>query len=538
MNLIVQDKSAAPTITRCVLYARVSTRKQIEEGSGLQSQIKRCRDFATSKGWAVHNVFLDEGVSGGDLDRPGMKELLDFLRDNSSENDPYAIVFDDISRLARGTRVHENLRDAIYEANGVLFSPTQRFGKDADSIMTEMVQATVAQHFRMKNAETTRNRLAARWAQGYYTANPPVGYKYEKIAGRGKMLVPNEPIASYVREAFAGLAIGRFTTGTEVKRFLETKPEFPRNRSGQVRLQTVIDMIKRGTYAGFLSVKTRGIYMKPAQHEPLIDVKTWEAAKARLEGISPVPQKANIDQDFPLRGIVACGACGTPMTAAWSKGRSKHYGYYVCHQKGCERRNKGNRKERVEDEFSKFIKLLTPAPELLAMAKDMFNRFWNQQAANADKRKAGLSVELAQLDRKIDGLADRLLATDSPAVISAYESQIAKLETKKIMLTEQVSKAIEPLKSFDEMFSKAWEFLSNPCILWEKGNFDQKRLFLRLVFTDHLTYNKEGGFMEQLNQKIALPFGTYDESSKTSCMVPMKGLEPPTHALRMRCSTI
>jgi len=172
-----------------------------------------------------------------------------------------------------------------------LFSPTQRFGRDADSRMTEMVQATVAQHFREKNAETTRNRLLARWKDGYYTAQAPLGYKYRAVKGRGKMLVPDEPIASYVREGFAGLANGRFNSGIEVKRFFETKPDFPRTKTGEVRLQTVIEMVRRSTYAGFLCVKSRGIHLQPAQHEALIDVETWERAKQRLDGVAHAPAK-------------------------------------------------------------------------------------------------------------------------------------------------------------------------------------------------------------------------------------------------------
>ncbi|MEM6913438.1 MAG: recombinase family protein, partial [Pseudomonadota bacterium] len=217
-----------PNIETCVLYARVSSHKQVEEGSGLSSQITRCKDFARSKGFATLDIFMDEGVSGGELERRGMDGLIAFLEDNASADAPIAVVVDDISRLARGVATHETIRNRIYKAHGVLFSPSQRFGRDADSRMVEMMQATVAEHFKNKNAETTRARLKARWMGGYYTASPPCGYKYDRVEGHGKMLLPDEPAASIIAEAFEGLASGRFQTATEVARWLETHPTFPR----------------------------------------------------------------------------------------------------------------------------------------------------------------------------------------------------------------------------------------------------------------------------------------------------------------------
>ena len=304
---------------------------------------------------------------------------------------------------------------------------------------------------------------------------------------------------------------------------IETKPEFPRTSYGDIRLQTVIDMVRRSTYAGFLCVKTRGIHMRPAQHEPLISVEVWEKAKARLDGAAHAPAKANLMQDFPLRGFVLCGSCNKPMTAGWSKGRSRHYGYYICQHRGCPSRNKSVRKEKLEGAFLEVVRGLSPAPALFDMAKDIFRRFWEQRMTNDAARREGFVTELATLERKTESLTDRLIGADEPAVIKAYEGQLAKLETKKRVLKEQTSKALEPQKPFEALFDQAWAFLANPSILWENGNYDHKRLLLRLAFTDNLAYCRDTGFAECLNRKIALPFGTYEKISGKSKMVPRRG---------------
>lgn len=67
---------------KAVIYCRVSSDRQVNEGHGLNSQEKRCRDFANVKGYKVVKVFYDEGVSGGLFDRPAMKSLINYLDTN------------------------------------------------------------------------------------------------------------------------------------------------------------------------------------------------------------------------------------------------------------------------------------------------------------------------------------------------------------------------------------------------------------------------------------------------------------------------
>ena len=61
-----------------VIYARVSSARQIREGRGLQSQISACKRYAKENDIKILEVFEDPAQSGKDLDRPGMINLLSF----------------------------------------------------------------------------------------------------------------------------------------------------------------------------------------------------------------------------------------------------------------------------------------------------------------------------------------------------------------------------------------------------------------------------------------------------------------------------
>ena len=184
---------------QAVIYARVSGAKQVREGDGLASQESRCREYAKFKGYEVINIFTDD-VSGKATARVGMQSMLGFLHMNASTSDEIVVIIDDISRLARGLTAHLELRQSLSKAGGKLESPSIEFGEDSDSILVENLLASVAQHQREKNGEQTSNRMKGRMMNGYNVFAAPVGYKYERISGHGKLLVRDEPVASIVQE--------------------------------------------------------------------------------------------------------------------------------------------------------------------------------------------------------------------------------------------------------------------------------------------------------------------------------------------------
>lgn len=69
-------------ITRAVLYARVSTDEQAQEGVSLAAQEARMRGYAAMAGLEITAVVVDAGVSAGKplADRPGGRRVLEAVR--------------------------------------------------------------------------------------------------------------------------------------------------------------------------------------------------------------------------------------------------------------------------------------------------------------------------------------------------------------------------------------------------------------------------------------------------------------------------
>ncbi|MEM1276032.1 MAG: recombinase family protein [Pseudomonadota bacterium] len=135
-----------------VIYSRVSTRHQLEDGHGLGGQEYNCREYARRRNYRVIKTFQERAQSGGTLHRPSFEALLEFVRAHGSEG--MVVILDDISRFARDIKFHWELRDELKATGGKLESPTLKFGEDADSVLVENLLASVSQHQRQKGRRT------------------------------------------------------------------------------------------------------------------------------------------------------------------------------------------------------------------------------------------------------------------------------------------------------------------------------------------------------------------------------------------------
>jgi len=507
---------------KAVAYLRVSGVKQTTRGDGLNSQLTRCREYATMRGYEVVEVFQDD-LSGSLIKRPGMQAMLAFLARHRKHR--HVVLIDDISRLARGVLAHWELRDAIEKAGGILESPSIEFGDSSDSQLIENLLASVSQHQRQKNGEQTKNRMRGRALNGFWCHFPPVGYRYER-SSQGKIMVPHEPIASLVREALEGFACERFGSQAEVKRFLEAQALYPKDRRGLITNQRVKNLLTQPLYAGFIEMPKWDISLRPAKHEGLISFETYKRIQDRLEGRPRVPARTDISHDFPLRGFVLCGDCTRPLTANWSKGQYNSFPYYLCRNKGCESEGKSIRRETVEGQFEALLKSLTPSAELFSLSEAIFRDLWDQRIEASSAQRKHMAAEISQIERKIEQLIERLLSADSDTVIRVYESQIGKLEAEKHVLNEKIAKCGRPLATYEDSFRTAMGFLSNPWNLWTSDRMEDKRTVLKLAFSGNLAYCRKEGFR---TAEISLPFKALQDFSGVKIeMAHPKGFEPLT----------
>src|SRR5436853_3450669 len=94
-------------IQRAVIYCRVSTKEQLANLS-LPAQQRACLDYCERQGIALDRVFVEEGESAKTADRPELKEMLSYCRQQRGRVQ-YLVVYT-VDRLSRNSYDHAVIR--------------------------------------------------------------------------------------------------------------------------------------------------------------------------------------------------------------------------------------------------------------------------------------------------------------------------------------------------------------------------------------------------------------------------------------------
>jgi DNA invertase Pin-like site-specific DNA recombinase len=306
---------------RCAIYTRKSSEEGLEqEFNSLHAQREACEAYIASQkseGWAlVRDQYDDGGISGGTLERPGLKQLLADIEDGLVD----VVVVYKIDRLSRSLMDFSKLVE-VFDRNGVTFvSVTQSFNTTTSmGRLTLNILLSFAQFEREVTAERIRDKVKASrmkgiWMGGYV----PLGYDV-----RDRKLVVNEQDAGSVRRIF-----DRFVeVGSATVLARELRREGVRNKQG-----TLIDkgylyrLLNNRVYRGEALHKGKAY---PGEQDAIIDADRWDRVHAILQE-SPRKRANNSRAQTPalLKGLIF-GENGAAMTPTSTKKGARLYRYYV-----------------------------------------------------------------------------------------------------------------------------------------------------------------------------------------------------------------
>lgn len=234
---------------------------------------------------------------------------------------------------------------------------------------------------------------------------------------------------------------------------------------------TVSRLLRKVVYAGYVEAPAWGVSVREGQDKGLIDFRTHQRILDNLDGRRRPAARKDFNEDFPLRGFVLCDCCGNAMTAAWSKGMTRHYAYYRCETRGCVAKSKSVPRGKMEDGFAEILKTLQPTKGLFDLAKAMLRDAWDMRLQAAQSAKDEWQRQLSEVGNQIDGLLDRIVDATNASVIRAYEQRIANLERERLVLAERVTQSVPHKGRLEDCIELTLTFLSNPCNIYEKRQF-------------------------------------------------------------------
>jgi DNA invertase Pin-like site-specific DNA recombinase len=306
---------------RCAIYTRKSSEEGLEqEFNSLHAQREACEAFIASQkseGWAlVRDQYNDGGISGGTLERPGLKQLLADVEDGLVD----VVVVYKIDRLSRSLMDFSKLVE-VFDRNGVTFvSVTQSFNTTTSmGRLTLNILLSFAQFEREVTAERIRDKVKASrmkgmWMGGYV----PLGYDVVD-----RKLVVNEQEAAKVRMVFE-----RFVgVGSATILARELRSDGFRSKQGAlIDKGYLYRLLNNRVYSGEAVHKGEAY---AGEHEAIIDTRLWEQVHD-IMGESPRKRANNsrTQTSALLKGLLFT-ATGAAMTPSSTKKGSRRYRYYV-----------------------------------------------------------------------------------------------------------------------------------------------------------------------------------------------------------------
>ena len=67
---------------KCAIYARISKEDDLDVSLSIQNQVKALTEYAKQCNFEIYKIYIDDGVSGRDFNRPEFQSLLNDLKKN------------------------------------------------------------------------------------------------------------------------------------------------------------------------------------------------------------------------------------------------------------------------------------------------------------------------------------------------------------------------------------------------------------------------------------------------------------------------
>ena len=513
-----------------ILYRRVSTTDQKENGNSLNRQIHSLRDFADRNNMTVLREY-QEDYSAKDFERPEFNKLRSFVRENKKDID--YVLLTNWDRFSRNT----------YEALGVI-GEMQSLGIEINCVESWIDYDDPAQVFSQKiylggaemdnqiKSKKVKLNMRQGLKEGRWNRAQPLGYiKGRDPSNPKRPLMQIDPMkGELVRELFEDFALGVHSQSDLRK--------MDKYKSLKLSKSNLSRILKNPIYAGKIVVPEYGD--EPEEiidglHEPLIDMKTFNKVQNCLNLRKKYSHKqSKLNENLPLRGHLECPKCKSNLTGSASRGKSgkKHF-YYHCQQnKGCDFR------VNVKDAhagFEELLESLNPGKEFVELFKLILEEKFNETEVSSIKQSKSLRKKIQKIDERRTNLLNLLL--DEVIDKNTYKESNELLTLEKKKANQQLENLESNKNELKEYLNFGVNLMENIRGLYHRMDVRLKDKLLSSILNEKLVLFNKKYRTPQFKEAFSLIYKNInglksdgikkgDTLSNISFNVPGAGIEP------------
>jgi len=313
------------------LYVRVSTDEQKRKGYSLPEQEERLLKYCKFYNIEVKGIYRED-FSAKNFNRPEWNQLFSEIKKKSSGQDKN-ILFIKWDRFSRNIEYAYEMIGKLrkYKTIAKAIDQPIDFSVPESTVMLAVYLA-VPEAENTRRAQNTSNGIRRAKLMGRYPNKAPLGFINLTSMDGKKGIAPKEPEADIIKWAFYQVA----KNDHRITEIIKTA-----NNKGLICSRShFFRILHNPVYCGLIPVKLESSEEQVVKglHEPLISETLFNQVQSVINTKRKTTAKRNdLQSTFFLRGFLTCPVCNRKLSGSISKGRSKNYPYYHCHN-GCRTR--------------------------------------------------------------------------------------------------------------------------------------------------------------------------------------------------------
>ncbi len=471
MNEINQTNSK-----RAVIYVRVSTKEQVEEGNSLSTQEKICKDYALRNSYEVAEVFIEQGESAKTADRTELQKLLTYCA--NKKNGVKAVIIYKLDRLSRNTDDYSQLRLLLKRFGVEIKSTSEHFENTPTGRFMENTMANIAQFDNDIRSERCAGGMKDAMRDGRYVWMAPVGYDNVKVAGKAT-IAPNEIMSPLMYKTFTLIASNIYPT-EEVRRIM-TKEGLTNRKGTPLTKGYFYQMLTNEVYAGWIvkfGERHKGLF------EPIVSDELFNQVQRVLKFKGRKHSAYITDHpDFPLRKFVV-NENGKKLTGSWSKGRSQRYPFYRFGGN-----NSNHNRDKFEEAYMEYVDRYGFDDAKIERLKELVRE--NLVKATLDQRKESdkLKKYIAELTEKQNGIIKKNLDGFIPD--NVLKQQLEMIDRQLLDAHASLANIPSSETDYEEALDFLQEYLKKPSAVWRNAKIAVQVKLQWFQFPQGLTFENK-----------------------------------------------
>ena len=457
------------------IYVRVSTEEQVQDGFSIRAQEQKLRDYARIKDWSIHNIYMDEGISGKNMkDRPAIRHMIEAIQSGTIKN----VLVYKIDRLTRSTA------DLIYLID--LFNQYEcSFNSLMESIDTQTASGRMFLKIIGIFAEFERENIIERVSfgrerkvrEGYTLCSSPSSYGYDRERGQ-RIQTINEKEAQIVREIF-DMYVNQNMSLNSIVKVLNIRG-IPTKKNSLWQRRTIKDILSNCNYIGkvrhFMN-DNKKYFENIGLHEPIISEELFYETQQLLAKSRKIhPTKRAKECNYYL-GILFCIKCGRALGTHGRyrnslDGSTKYNGAYRCRNSSIGHCYTGDISHKNVN--AAFKDCLSSIAE--------FNVIDEVTITKQEKARSDNEMLTEQYHKKLSELSSKErsiinLYVDNKIDFDNYKHMKRKIKDIKTCIATELKK-LNLKEDRNDILVKKEDIILNLCENWEILTDIEKRQFL------------------------------------------------------------